>query len=56
MTAERVAVVSAGGSGMGAGAARRPAADGFQIAVPSSSGKGEALADELGGVGDHIRP
>lgn len=51
MTAERVALVSAGGSGMGAGAARRLAADGFQIAVLSSSGKGEALANELGGVG-----
>ena len=51
MTAERVAVVSAGGSGMGAGAARRLAADGFQVAVLSSSGKGETLANELGGVG-----
>ena len=36
---------------MGAGAARRLAADGFQVAVLSSSGKGEALANELGGVG-----
>ena len=51
MTAERVAVVSAGGSGMGAGAARRLAADGFHVAVLSSSGKGETLANELGGVG-----
>ena len=51
MTAERVALISAGGSGMGAGAARRLAADGFGIAVLSSSGKGEALANELGGVG-----
>lgn len=31
--------------------ARRLAADGYQIAVLSSSGKGEALADELGGIG-----
>ncbi len=51
MTAERVALISAGGSGMGAGAAHRLAADGFGIAVLSSSGKGEALASELGGVG-----
>ena len=51
MTAERVALISAGGSGMGAGAARRLAADGFRVAVLSSSGKGEALASELGGVG-----
>ncbi len=48
---ERVALITAGGSGMGAAAARRLAADGFQVGVLSSSGKGEALAKELGGVG-----
>jgi len=48
---ERVALVTAGGSGMGAAAARRLAADGFKIGVLSSSGKGEALAKELGGFG-----
>lgn len=47
----RVAIITAGGSGMGAAAARRLAADGFEIAILSSSGKGEALAHELGGVG-----
>jgi len=36
---------------MGAAAARRLAEDGFQVAILSSSGKGEALAEELGGVG-----
>ncbi|MBR0665420.1 SDR family oxidoreductase [Roseomonas hellenica] len=51
MAAEKVAVVTAGGSGMGAAAARRLAADGFRIAILSSSGKGEALAKELGGLG-----
>ena len=51
MTGERVAVVTAGGSGIGAAAARRLAADGFNVAILSSSGKGEALAEELGGVG-----
>lgn len=51
MTVEKVAVVSAGGSGMGADAARRLAADGFKVAILSSSGKGEALAEELGGFG-----
>jgi NAD(P)-dependent dehydrogenase (short-subunit alcohol dehydrogenase family) len=50
-TTDRVAIVTAGGSGMGAGAARRLAADGFRIAILSSSGKGEALAKELGGIG-----
>ena len=36
---------------MGAAAARKLAQDGYRIAVLSSSGKGEALAHELGGVG-----
>jgi NAD(P)-dependent dehydrogenase (short-subunit alcohol dehydrogenase family) len=47
----KVAVITAGGSGMGAGAAQRLAADGFQVAILSSSGKGEALAKALGGFG-----
>jgi NAD(P)-dependent dehydrogenase (short-subunit alcohol dehydrogenase family) len=48
---ERVAIITAGGSGMGAAAAQRLAADGFKVAVLSSSGKGEALGTELGGFG-----
>jgi NAD(P)-dependent dehydrogenase (short-subunit alcohol dehydrogenase family) len=48
---EKVAIVTAGGSGMGAAAAKRLAADGFKVAILSSSGKGEALAAELGGFG-----
>jgi NAD(P)-dependent dehydrogenase (short-subunit alcohol dehydrogenase family) len=51
MPLEKVAIITAGGSGMGADAARRLAADGFRVAILSSSGKGEALARELGGVG-----
>lgn len=51
MTTKKVAVITAGGSGMGAAAARRLAADGYGIAVLSSSGKGEALANEFGGFG-----
>jgi len=51
MTTDKVAIITAGGSGMGAGAARRLAADGYHVAVLSSSGKGEALAEELGGIG-----
>ncbi len=47
----RVALVTAGGSGMGAAAARALHAAGFHVAVLSSSGRGEALARELGGVG-----
>jgi NAD(P)-dependent dehydrogenase (short-subunit alcohol dehydrogenase family) len=48
---EKVAIVTAGGSGMGAAAARKLAQERFKVAILSSSGKGEALAKELGGVG-----
>jgi hypothetical protein len=49
---------------MGAAAARRLAADGFPVAIVSSSGKGETLTTGLGGLGvtgsnqpnDDIRP
>ncbi len=51
MAAEKVALITAGGSGMGAAAAKRLAEDGFGVAILSSSGKGEALAAELGGIG-----
>jgi len=51
MADKPVAVITAGGSGMGAGAARKLADTGYEIAVLSSSGKGEALAQEFGGVG-----
>lgn len=51
MAVEKVAIITAGGSGMGAAAARRLAADGYKVAILSSSGKGEALAEELGGIG-----
>jgi len=48
---QKVAVVVGGGSGMGAAAARRLAREGCRVAVLSSSGKGEALGRELGGIG-----
>lgn len=51
MAGEKVAIVTAGGSGMGAAAARRLAQEGYRVAILSSSGKGEALAKELGGIG-----
>ncbi|WP_395449008.1 SDR family oxidoreductase [Aminobacter sp. UC22_36] len=47
----KVAMIVGGGSGMGAAAAKKLAADGYAVAILSSSGKGEALAKELGGLG-----
>ncbi len=51
MSVEKVALITAGGSGMGADGARQLAADGFKVGILSSSGKGEALGVELGGFG-----
>lgn len=51
MSVEKVALITAGGSGMGADAARRLATDGFRVGILSSSGTGEALGAELGGFG-----
>ena len=48
---QKVAIITAGGSGMGAGVARKLAAEGYAVGILSSSGKGEALAKALGGVG-----
>ena len=47
----RIAVLTAAGSGLGEAAARQLAADGWQVAILSSSGRGAALAEELGGLG-----
>jgi NAD(P)-dependent dehydrogenase (short-subunit alcohol dehydrogenase family) len=51
MILQQVALITAGGSGMGAQAAKKLAADGYNVAILSSSGKGEALAETLGGIG-----
>lgn len=51
MMAGKVALITAGGSGMGAACARKLAADGFDLGILSSSGKGEALGESLGGFG-----
>ena len=47
----RIAVLTAAGSGLGEAAARQLSADGWQVAILSSSGRGAALAEELGGLG-----
>lgn len=49
--AEKVALVTAAGSGMGAAIARHLADNDYRVAILSSSGKGEKLAKELGGIG-----
>lgn len=51
MTSNKVVLITAGGSGMGADAAKYLNAQGYSVAILSSSGKGEALASELGGIG-----
>lgn len=47
----KVALITAAGSGMGAACARRLAGEGWHVAILSSSGRGEALAADLGGLG-----
>jgi NAD(P)-dependent dehydrogenase (short-subunit alcohol dehydrogenase family) len=46
-----VALFTAAGSGIGAAAARRLAIEGWAVAILSPSGRGAALAEELGGLG-----
>ena len=48
---DRVVLLTAAGSGMGAAIARKLAGEGARVAILSSSGKGAALAEELGGLG-----
>jgi NAD(P)-dependent dehydrogenase (short-subunit alcohol dehydrogenase family) len=48
---EKVAVVTAAGSGMGAACARELVQRGYRVALMSSSGRARGLAEELGGVG-----
>ena len=47
----KTALLIAAGSGMGSDAAKKLAADGYNISIMSSSGKGEKLAKELNGIG-----
>lgn len=51
MSKEKVAIITAGGSGMGAATAKHFAEIGYHVAILSASGKGEALAKELNGIG-----
>lgn len=51
MTVEKVALIMAGGSGMGAAAARKLHQDGYHVGILSSSGRGEELAKQLDGIG-----
>ena len=48
---KKVAAFIASGSGMGADAAKYLSSKGFNVAIMSSSGKGEKLAKDIGGFG-----
>lgn len=50
-SAGKVAVVIAGGSGIGAAVVRELAGHGWRVAALSPSGRAQALAESLGGVG-----
>ena len=47
----KIAILTAAGTGIGAEAAKKLALDGYKVSILSSSGKGEKLAKELGGIG-----
>ena len=51
MNRDKVAILIAAGTGMGSDAAIKLAANGFNISILSSSGKGEKLAKKLNGIG-----
>ena len=51
MTSGKVAIVTAAGRGMGAAIARELAAEGYALALLSSSGAAQTLAEALGGLG-----
>ena len=48
---KKIAAFIASGTGMGADAAKYLSSKGYDIAIMSSSGKGERLANDLGGFG-----
>jgi len=51
MSKIKVALLIAAGSGMGADAAKNLASKGYKVGILSSSGKGQKLANDLGGIG-----
>jgi NAD(P)-dependent dehydrogenase (short-subunit alcohol dehydrogenase family) len=51
MPQKKTALITAGGSGMGAEVARTLSKQDYAVAVLSSSGQGEELAKKLGGIG-----
>ena len=51
MNINKVAILTAAGTGMGADAAKKLESEGFKISILSSSGKGEALAKKYKGIG-----
>lgn len=51
MNKKPVALIIGGGSGIGAGAAKALYSNAFDVAIMSSSGRGESLGKELGGLG-----
>jgi len=51
MAERKVAIVTAGGKGMGAAIARALSARDYALALMSPGGSAEALAEELGGIG-----
>ncbi|HCP79541.1 MAG TPA: 3-oxoacyl-ACP reductase, partial [Pusillimonas sp.] len=50
-TIEKVAIITAAGSGMGAASARTLANSGYKVSLLSPSGRAESLAQELNGIG-----
>lgn len=48
---DKIALIISGGIGMGADISKKTAIDCFKIGILSSSGKGEELAGQLGGIG-----
>lgn len=49
--ADKVAIVTGAGKGMGAGILKKLAVDGYKVAAMSPSGAAKTLAESLGGVG-----